>query len=368
MGAKAGRLNKCVDWLAPEPRPGPTARPYQRAGLVIIIAILFAIVASSHQLTPFALLGGVAALVVFDRCTLRSLPVLMAVMIGSWISFMTVSFLSGHLSTLTGDVGQVSGVVSANVSSRFQGSPEHALVLISKVVMALVVWGLAFLGGVRRLWNGRRDVTLALLAAVPFSLIALQSYGGEMMLRVYLFALPWMVFFVAALFYPRPESGRSWRANMAMGLMSLALLGGFLIARYGNERMDYITAGDVTAVRRLHQIAQPGSLLVAITSNLPWRFQNVDKFEYEAGVIKSPSDIDTLVELMADSAYEDSGAYLILTHSQQAQAELFLGWEPGKWERVEEALLASDKFHQIYQNNDARIFVLTEKGKEAAQP
>ncbi len=367
LRTRGRQLNRLVDWLSPTDVADAQSQPQQRVGLVLIIVILFAVIASSHQLTPFALLGGVGALVLFDRCSLRSLPILMAVLIGGWISYMTVDFLSGHIRSLVGDVGQVSGVVNANVSSRFQGSPEHAVALFSKIVMALGVWGIAFLGGARRLWNGRRDVAIALLAVMPFSLLALQSYGGEMMLRVYLFALPWMVFFVAALFFPRPEAGQSRRTSLFICLASLLLLGGFLITRYGNERMDYITAGDVAAVRHLHNIASPDSLLVAVTSNLPWRFQNVDKFDYEANAIKADSTIEDIAALMADSAYKET--YLILTHSQQAQAELFMGWEPGSWEHLEVALQASEKFNLIYRNNgDAKIFVLADAGREAEAP
>ncbi len=364
LGQRIRHFDKIVNWIMPDNSPDAPGQPRQRAGMVIIIAILFAVIASSHQLTPFALLGSVAALVVFDRCSIRTLPILMAILIGAWISYMTVDFLSGHLETLTGDMGQVSGVVSANVSSRFQGSPEHALVLYSKVVMALAIWGLAFLGGVRRLWNGHRDVTAVLLAGVPFALLALQSYGGEMMMRVYLFALPWMIFFLAGLFYPTPKHGRSWMAGLIISLASLVLLAGFLITRYGNERMDYITASDVAAVRYLHHIAPPDSLLVSATFNLPWRLQNVDQFDFET--LDDEFEIGDLPSLMADSKDAGSEAYLILTHSQQTQAELFLGWEPGRWEQLEETLLASDQFRLIYRNNDAMIFILTGASQEAA--
>jgi hypothetical protein len=193
--------------------------------------------------------------------------------------------------------------------------------------------------------------------------IALQSYGGEMALRVYLFALPFMAFFAAALFFPTPTSGTSWRTALAVGLVSTALLGGFLLSRYGNERMDYMTPEEETALRYLYELAEPRSLFVAATPNLPWKFAEYGEHRYTVATNEVMSgDVDALSILMHDLVRKKkySTAYLILTRSQEAHAELFYGLQPGDWGRLLVKLTESGKFQTIFSNDAADIYILTE--------
>ena len=83
--------------------PGPACSlggSPQRAGMVAIALLVFAAIVPSHQLTPFAVLPGIAGLVLARRCSARGLPVAMAVILGTWISFMTVAYLAGHVQSI----------------------------------------------------------------------------------------------------------------------------------------------------------------------------------------------------------------------------------------------------------------------------
>ncbi len=186
----------------------------------------------------------------------------MAIMTGTWIIFMAQAYLAGHLNDVSGDLGQVNNIITANVAARVVGSPEHIFIGAIRVVMTVAIWGLAFIGAVFRLRRGYRDASYILLAIAPFSLIVANSYGGEMLLRIYLFSLPLVVFFAAALFYITSASGRSRKMTVAVTGVSLILLGGFLFTRYGNERMDYMTYAEVDSAHYLYSIAPPNSLLI----------------------------------------------------------------------------------------------------------
>ncbi len=357
FGILSRLLNIAYHWSTPVDVPNTASSSGQRAGLLAIVVILFATIVSSHQLTPFFLLAAVALLVVFKRISLQGLPVLMAVILLSWLSYMTVVFLAGHLYMITGDFGQVGATVNANVTGRIQGSLEHRIVIYMRLLLTLVTWGLAFLGGLRRVRKGHRDLTLALLAITPFPFWAFQSYGGELLLRVYLFALPFMAFFIAALFYTTPILGKSWRTTGVIGLTSVALLGGFLITRYGNERMDYFTSNEVDAVKYLYSIAEPGSLLVASSYNLPWKFRDYEKYDYMP--VKDEvlvGDVDAIAHLMKNKNYAHS--YFILSRSQKAYAQLFYGVPYLAWERFVDNVAKSNRFRVIYANEDAIIFAL----------
>ena len=361
-GPTAGLIARLTGWLNREPLPLIVSTPFQRVGLVSIIVIIFAVIVFSHQLTPQYEILAIGALVVFRRCTLRSLPFIMAAMVAAWLSFMTLDFLVGHSSAITGGVGQVGQTVSANVTERLSGSPEHVFVIQMRMVMTVLIWVLAFLGGLRRLWTGHWDITYGILAAVPFSLLLLQSYGGEAILRIYFFALPFMAFFAAGLFFASSGANMSWRTTILIGLTSTVLLGGFYVTRYGNERMDFKTNAEVAAMDYVYEVAEPRSQFFVSMQGSAWRYQDYEQYRYRSirGAF-TEGDIEDIVWRMKDPKYPAS--YLILTRSQEAHAELFLGWPPGEWDQRVDDLKASGKFETLFANEDAEVLVLAEHAK-----
>src|SRR5947207_7159285 len=116
---------------------------------------------------------------------------------------MTQTFLAGHLSDVFGEF-QLFSSLSQNVTSRVVGNPQHTFITHIRIYMSLLVWGFAFISAFIRWLRGYRDATIVLLALTPLPFFIIQPYGGEMLLRSYLFALPPMVFFMAAFFYDVP--------------------------------------------------------------------------------------------------------------------------------------------------------------------
>src|SRR5205823_908059 len=155
---------------------------------------------------------------------------------------------------LFGHAGQVTYAVDTNVVARLQGSREHVVVVFERLLMTAAIWGFALLGVLGRTRRGHADLTYALLAIAPFPLLLMQSYGGEILLRIYLFPLPPMLFFVASVFGNTTPGAMSARSATSLLLVSLALFAGFLVARYGNERMDHFTSQELDAVNEFYRI------------------------------------------------------------------------------------------------------------------
>ncbi|MEM8530336.1 MAG: LysM peptidoglycan-binding domain-containing protein [Chloroflexota bacterium] len=344
--------------------PAPST-PFQRIGLVIVLFMTFAAIVPSHQLTPQYEIIAMMALVVLSRCSMRSLPILMAGMVAGWLSFMTLDYLVGHFDVVTGGVGQVGQTVSANVTDRLAGSPEHIFVIQMRLVMTLAIWGLAFLGGLSRLRTGQWDITYAVLALVPFSVLLLQSYGGEAILRIYFFALPFMSFFAAALFFTTPQKGVSWRTTTIIGVVSLLLLTGFHLSRYGNERMDYKTTAEVAGAQYIYDNGPTGAQIVVSMQGSAWRYQDYEQYRYRS--IRDAflaGDNEFIIELMGNPRVTES--YLLLTRSQQAYAELFLGLPVGTWDAQVEELKETGEFTTVFSNADAEVLVLTNPPERTA--
>ena len=70
--------------------PPRASQLVQRVGLMAIAVAVFVTDVSGHQLTPFGALVGVAALVAFNRCTARGLPVLMALVIVAAVTVLLI--------------------------------------------------------------------------------------------------------------------------------------------------------------------------------------------------------------------------------------------------------------------------------------
>ncbi len=360
FGRFSSLAQRLFEWLTAPDMLYTPAQPRQRAALLVLLVTIFAFVVFSHPLTPFFVLVSVTALVLFRRCTPRWLPLLMGAMTAAWILFMTQAYLTGHINDVIGDLGHLGHAFTADVTVRSeQGNPEHAFVARMRIIMTLFLWGLALAGGVRRLRRGYHDATYVLLAITPFLLLVTQTYGGEMLLRIYLFTLPLMTFFAAALFHPTPATRASPWMTAAIAGTSILLLIGFLFTRYGNERMDYMTNAEVGGVHYLYSIAPPNSLLLDGSDGTPWKFQDLEKYDYKTLIQILPDavatkNVDAIVRYIQSE--NSPNVYLIFTRSQKAAFDSTSGLPPGTLDQLEDALLTSGKFKLVYSNPDAQIF------------
>jgi hypothetical protein len=385
LGRYSPFIGPIYEWLtAPDPLLTPV-QPRQRRALLVSVVVIFAFIVFSHPLTPFFVIVEVTALVVFGRITPRWLPALMCAMTAAWAVFMVQPYLTGHLASILSDIGQLGRAITTNVTGRLLvGNPEHIFVGKIRTMMTFIIWSLAFAGAVLRLRQGYHDASYVLLAVVLFPTVLVQSYGGEMLLRIYLFTLPMMAFFAAALFYTtstkelriptkttftmreerRASVGRtSLLMKVMVGVVSIVLLVGFLFTRYGNERVDYVTNAELAGTRYLYSIAPKGSLLLAGWGETSWQFQDIEQYGYY--VLSDDNDfyralinknIEPVVKFIERT--KNPHAYLIFTRSQNAMAQR-VGLPPDTLDQFEHALLTSRKFVLLYSNIDAQIFLFT---------
>lgn len=344
-------------WFPAQEEGAAGALHPDRAVLLLVIVLIYAVTVASHQLTPFAALLAVCLLVAIRRCSARRLPLLMALLAVSWLLFMAVPYLKGHVADLTSEVGNVSGAVGRNVAERVQGSPGHLLVVRTRLLSTAALWGLAVAGAFLQ-WRRRQlDIRIVVLAVTPFPLLIAQPYGGEMLLRVYLFSLPFASFLAAAALLPR--QGRTWWSTPVLAGILTVMLAAFLVSRYGNERMDQFTAQEVAAVDQLYAIVPPGGLLVAGSGNFPWKSRSYEQYDYLTAVQLAPVTPPPLIAgAIEEAMLRRPASALIFTRSQRASIELLGTLGPGVLQELEQHVATSDSFRLAYANSDARIFVL----------
>ncbi|MGV9992398.1 lipopolysaccharide biosynthesis protein [Streptomyces sp. NPDC003374] len=357
-------------------RPGeaevePASRR-QRAVLLMVLIGLFAASVPAHQLTPFVMLGVLAVLVLVGRSELRGLPLLFAVLAAFWLGFMAEPYWSGHFDELFGGVGGVGSNVSTSVSGRIQGGdPTHKLVLYTRVLLAGGVLALACWGWWRRRLNGYRERSLVVLAFVPFLGFGMQSYGGEMALRVFMFALPGAALLAALALFPRAgatarERGkdRAGLAAVAALLTGLLLMGGFLVARWGNEPFERIRPGEVAAMDYVYAHDRPTVRLlwlsndpaVNVTPAMPWGARDMERVNYVPTL--APADpvlVSGLVKALRDAG---PNSYLMVNVSQVTYLRMDVGYPAGWESRLLSSLDGRRELRRVLVNDDVALYAL----------
>jgi hypothetical protein len=167
-----------------------------------------------------------------------------------------------------------------------------------------------------------------LLALSSPVFVILQPYGGEMLLRVYLFSLPFTACYAAQALAPPAGRWREWRGAVAVAVAGALLLGGFLYTRYGNDATTIFSPREAQAAQRLYQIAPRRSLLVAASTNVAWRQQNYGDYNFQllghhlppAPVGQTPARLAGEVALYMRQSHRP--AYLLVSRAQLRYDEL----------------------------------------------
>ncbi|MEV5988975.1 lipopolysaccharide biosynthesis protein [Streptomyces sp. NPDC052051] len=355
----------------------------QRAVLLALLIALYAASVPAHQLTPFVMLGVLAALVLIRRCELRGLPVLFAVLVAFWLGFMAEPYWSGHFDELFGGVGGVGSNVSTSVSGRIQGGDStHKLVLYARVLLAGTVMALACWGWWRRRDHKYRERSLLVLTFVPFLGFGMQSYGGEMALRVFMFALPGAALLAALALFPRTgatakerDKDRVSLAPVAALMAGLVLMCGFLVVRWGNEPFERIRPGEVTAMDYVYAHDDPTVRLLwlsndpvtNVTPAMPWGAKDMEKVQYVPTL--APPDPVLVSDLV--TSLEDAGpnSYLMVNRSQVTYLQMDVGYSATWRTRLLRNLDARQELKKVFVNDDATLYTLREPpGGAVPQP
>jgi hypothetical protein len=243
------------------------------------------------------------------------------------------------------------------------------------------------------------DRSALILLCVPVLALALQSYGGEIGLRIYMFALPGACLLAAYAFFPNlpadsadvreetvPLRKRNVRFNPRLTRkISVVLAAGFavlfafafLVARYGNEKFERVTAGEVAAMHHVYDNDKPSARVLylvpklgpEVTPTMPWGERDIEivSFNQQALVHKDPAKIEDAVNALRQAP---RNSYLMVSLGQVSYLQLNEGF-PADWgERFRAALDASPDLKRVYSNEDAALYTWKKfvRGTEIPEP
>lgn len=249
----------------------PRARITDRertVGVALIIVLGLAVI-TSHQLSPVNLMFDLGVVALF--CAWRRLWAVIVVLGVVEVAWVALAW------PFVARFGLVSfgGPVSPPVS---QGVPLAGVAVVQdgSRAMGVIFWVFALIGVVRMLRRvGGDPETPAIFGAfalAPYLVVPIQSYGGEVTLRAYLFSLPWMAALALEAIWPSGSPARSpdrvttatmptagpsergwWRRPglrerpWGLAILTPVLVSGLILTYFGYSLTNWMTPSDVEA-------------------------------------------------------------------------------------------------------------------------
>lgn len=363
-------LQRLPWWRQVSPRdrelPEPAHPPAVRGGLLAALVAVFAASTVSHQLTPVFMLLSVGVLTLLRVIRSWTLVVLLSAVFLAWFVWGADDYWAGHLGELVGGVGELTSSLERNVGSRVEGTSSEARATVVRTRIAMSV-GLALLAAIGLLRARSRALLVpGVLALTPVVVLALQSYGGEAVLRIQLLSLPFQVVLAAyAVSLPPRHGSRS--ASRLLGTAATAAAActvsiAFFLARYGNESFEEMRPGDVSTVDALYAAAPRGASLYSLTDSMPWKDRSVGEHRYvilgERSVLGgTPLDVEEVNGLLERAASSDHRAFVVVTESQWNHVEQVFGG-PEVTSSIKQTFTASPFLRPVYGDIDSGVFEL----------
>lgn len=359
-------MEAAIQW-AQRGGPIPAGLPSgtERVAVTGSALLLIGAMTVSHQFTPLVAVAALGVLAIFQRASI-GLFLFAAVLTAIWILYVAAPFVAAVLPAEMRDLGATVLELNGQLADMSIVSRGQALVSLICRTLTLTIAVAALVGGLRRVASGYRDGLAAALALSAVPMLAVTSYGGEVIFRVYLFALPFLAFFAATLFFPSPRKGLFAGAATGAALFGAGLAVAFVFANNGKDRQYAFAAEEVAAMQWLYDRAPPGTLVVEGAHVDPSQFRNVEYFTHVSLADEPPdSRADVLAHPVAVLARwldndEYRAAFIVITRNQKAYVEALGVMPRGALDGVEQALLTSPRFRLVHAAAGTKIFAVNQ--------
>ncbi len=344
--------------------PG-TASARILAGVMVLAMVM---IASSHQLTPIVTIAAIGALVIFKQLRVKWPLWAMIAITAIWFFGPARDFIFSHAQNVIREFGGVSSNLDSTVVDYGTATAaQRSISLISRSLSA-IIFVLAGVGLIRRRAVGHRSGWLLVLAAVPAVLVFVSSYRGEIILRAYLFALPFAAFLAASVWFPKNVRKGQSPSPIVLGVVLATLIPALLLADFGADRRQVFSETEVVAAEYVMTNIDTYSLIIEGTRDYPRLYRNtedgtyltIDRLPTQAleHVLSDPAGV--LHRWLSDTT-RYTGGFIIITDSQRASVSTLGKSLAPALDEIEASLRASDLFTIGYDAPDAVVFVPVEQ-------
>ncbi|MGI9614636.1 MAG: hypothetical protein ACR2QO_17120 [Acidimicrobiales bacterium] len=334
-------------------------RPEARttASFVVLLVLSFGAVVS-HPLAPFFTCAALVVLAVYGRTVAWRLLLVVGITYVLWVGIVAEPWWGPRIDELTGDLGSVVSNFQSSTSDRVEASsPAHLLVTRFRTVvglttfLAVLVMGIVM--GMERYRDLRPAIPLAPLAGIPVLAAGLQSYGGEIIIRVLLFTLPMAAILIARLLLALPRRV----IEISVPALAALIMPVFLITRFGNEAFEMVTVVDREAVEVLYANGDDDTIYVADNAFLPWGDFQRERIEHLYSEAKADDAWLSELRDMIDEA-DVERAIVIFTPSQSAYRHHVTSAPPGSLDDVGRWLSIQPGVRVLYESEGGWVLAV----------
>ncbi|HJP78487.1 MAG TPA: hypothetical protein VJ914_29700 [Pseudonocardiaceae bacterium] len=338
----------------------PANTPMERLFAEVLVVVLALALAPSHQLSPYMLAGLLFVLLLCGRLWARWLPFVALLLAVVWFVLGARDFWIGQLHEITGSIGNLGSSVNQGFDQRLSTNAGRTAMLDVRIGITLIVGLLAAIGAYLLRRKKKRSLTLVLMAITAFAMAVAQPYGGEILIRCYLFALPWFALLAAVLLDDllMAKFVKPWprRGALALGAVLIAgLMLGDVAARGGNDAYVAFTRADIDAVQQAYDIAKDGQTLDTVAAYAPvseWqRLDAVKQASIESGCEPFPNPDPCVRKVHPD--------FLVLNAAQDAYGQIYYGMKPGWISALGDRLVDSGLYTRIFVQGQSELLELS---------
>jgi hypothetical protein len=349
-----------------QPATAESTLPRPRVLVTAVLAIVLAQCALvvMHELSPYVVAIDLCVLTIFGQIRPRWLaPTLLAIPVAYLIPrFSYVNSTYGLLDSLGSFFSNARPPSALGLHLAY----DQQLVAQAARALSIFVWALAVVGAWRRLRAGRPVLVLTLLAFVPFFLLFLHGYGGEALLRVELFSLPWSACLAASAVGPELVRGPR-RGRVLSGTCLAVIVALFLPAYFGNDEINQSSTSAVAASRYLYTKGDSGAVLY-LDLNFPLsngaRYYQffptvflVDEHTRRPVTLRG-ADVPSITGIARSVSSAKRKAYLVLTPGMLKYARAYGLSRSQSLRSLEKGLDASPDWRVFYRDGETAIYQL----------
>jgi len=228
-----------------------------------VIIILFASLAFGHMLTSIIFIDIFVTMYILKMHNRSPLLLLLSIILVSWISYGAILYFEKFFAYFISESLNFDLIFARNIGSRTHGSPGHILVTMIMLSYSALIFLMALIGYyISRIQNiniNKNNAIAIILISISF-VAGLVSYGGEVVMRVYFFSLILLAYLGSYLIL----SKRTFIIFMIFLIAIAPTLN--IISTYGNEKMQYISPGEIMGADFLYENADKGY----IVGGYPW--------------------------------------------------------------------------------------------------
>ncbi len=362
------RLRDFVGAPQPAPRPRPPRAERRRSRSVPVapicaLVLAYAALVITHELSPYVIVLQLGLLTLVGRLRPR------------WLAPLLLALALAYLAPRFGYVNQTYGLLDS-LGQFFSNvrppsvlglhlSRDQLLVARASRALSILIWGFAAMGAYLRFRAGRPVLVLAVLAFSPFLLLGLQSYGGEAILRVQLFSLPWSACLAASALAPRKGGSRT-RGWLLSCVALLVTVGLFLPSYLGSDSVNAMPPSAVRASRYLYAHGRPGGVIY-LDKNFPIsagaRYHIFDAVfildsSTRPGAVFSALDVPALTSFAVETASAHKRAYLVLSRAMLTYGRAYGLTRSTSLRSLKDALDQSRDWRVFYRDHGTTIYEL----------